>query len=75
MNCSFISGVKRIIADSGFGGLYKVNMKSLLIALTPTIDVIKGVLATVLKQSSNQGLRFMFMGWYRDFLALGKANF
>lgn len=50
MKCGFGEGMKRIVAESGFGGLYK------------------GVFATILKQSSNQGLRFFFMGFYRDWI-------
>ena len=53
MNCGFFTGMSRIVAESGLGGLYK------------------GVVATVVKQSSNQGLRFMFMGSYRDWMTGG----
>jgi len=48
MNCGFVEGMRRIIAESGLAGMYK------------------GVVPTILKQSSNQGLRFMFMGRYRE---------
>ena len=50
MNCGFVEGTKRIVAESGIAGLYK------------------GVIPTILKQSSNQGLRFMFMGRYREII-------
>jgi len=41
------------------------GMKRIL-ATSGVAGLYKGVVATVLKQSSNQGLRFMFMGSYRD---------
>ncbi|KAJ1425196.1 mitochondriale tricarboxylate carrier protein [Ochromonadaceae sp. CCMP2298] len=47
-NQSLVPGVRSILAESGFAGLYQ------------------GVFATVLKQSSNQGLRFMFFNKYKD---------
>lgn len=50
MNCGFVEGSKRTLAESGIRGFYK------------------GVLPTILKQSSNQGLRFMFMGRYREII-------
>jgi len=37
-----------------------------ILASSGVAGLYKGVVATVLKQSSNQGLRFMFMGVYRD---------
>ena len=49
-NLNLVNGVKAIIKEEGFGGLYK------------------GVVATVLKQGSNQGLRFMFFNTYKDYI-------
>ena len=34
----------------------------------------KGVMATMLKQASNQGLRFMFFNKYKDFVSDGKSD-
>ena len=33
--------------------------------------IYKGVTATVAKQASNQGLRFMFMGSFKDYVSEG----
>jgi solute carrier family 25 citrate transporter 1 len=49
-NQSLIPGVRSIIAESGFAGLYQ------------------GLTATIAKQASNQGLRFMFFNKYKDVL-------
>ena len=46
-NLSLVEGVKMIIKESGFGGLYQ------------------GLTATIAKQSSNQGLRFMWFNKYK----------
>lgn len=56
MNCGFVEGMKRIVADEGMGGLYT------------------GVAPTVVKQASNQGLRFMFMGSYREWMTNGNPD-
>ena len=50
LNCGFIEGMRRILAESGPAGLYQ------------------GVSATIAKQASNQGLRFMWFGTYRDWI-------
>jgi len=50
LNCGFVEGMRRILAESGPAGLYQ------------------GVAATIAKQASNQGLRFMWFGNYRDWV-------
>ena len=47
-NYGFYNGVKSIINESGYKGLYK------------------GLLPTIIKQSSNQGIRFMTYGTYKN---------
>lgn len=49
-NQNLVAGVRSIIRESGYAGLYQ------------------GVSATILKQSSNQGLRFMFFNKYKDII-------
>ena len=49
-NQTLIPGVRSILQESGFAGLYQ------------------GLSATILKQGSNQGLRFMFFNKYKDII-------
>ena len=50
-NTNIITGVRMILAESGFAGLYQ------------------GLFATILKQSTNQGFRFMAFNKYKDYMS------
>lgn len=72
-NQSLIPGVRSILKESGVAGLYQVTLLTkiqLLIAFELIFEMNhgKGVAATVLKQGSNQGLRFMFFNKYKDIM-------
>jgi solute carrier family 25 (mitochondrial citrate transporter), member 1 len=56
-NLSLVEGVKMIIKESGFGGLYQ------------------GLTATIAKQSSNQGLRFMWFNKYKDIMEENQVQY
>lgn len=88
MGKNFMAGVIAGVVESIFAVTPMESIKTVTIeknlGLIPSIRYIakemgpsgfyKGVMATMLKQASNQGLRFMFFNKYKDFVSDGKSD-